>query len=184
MKAAWKRNVSLFIAMSLDGYIADSAGRVDWLKGHDSSSGDDGAYCEFIQGIDTVLMGWNTYHQIVTELSPGKWVYGDLDTYVITHRKHASSGKIQFTDKNPAGLIDELKKRNGKGIWICGGASIVRQLVDADVIDCYCITIIPVLLGAGIRLFEGGAREIPLELLNVRAYNGMTELRYERRQTP
>lgn len=65
------KKISLFIAMSLDGYIADESGGVDWLTGHGDEKMPD-VYSEFAKDIDTVLMGWNTYHQIVTELSPGK----------------------------------------------------------------------------------------------------------------
>lgn len=81
------REVVLFIAMSLDGYIAESDGGVGWLSGQDADAEDQDSYSEFAQNIDTVVMGWNTYHQIVTELSPDEWVYGDFATYVITHNR-------------------------------------------------------------------------------------------------
>lgn len=63
------RKISLFIAMSLDGYIADSKGSVEWLTGQSNDDSID-AYSEFVKDIDTVIMGWNTYHQIITKLSP------------------------------------------------------------------------------------------------------------------
>lgn len=126
-------------------------------------------------------MGWNTYHQIVTELLPEEWIYSDFTTYVITHNEHNSTEKIRFTDTNPVDLIKKLKKENGKDIWICGGANLVGQLVNEDLIDCYYITVIPTLLGSGIRLFESVKHEIKLRLLNTRAYNGMTDLIYTRR---
>ena len=75
------RKISLFIAMSLDGYIADSKGSVEWLQGQGDGEDID-TYSEFIKDIDTILMGWNTYHQIVTELSPNEWIYRDFITYV------------------------------------------------------------------------------------------------------
>ena len=175
------RKISLFIAMSLDGYIADSKGGVDWLKGQGSDDENIDTYSEFTKGIDTILMGWNTYHQIVTELSPKEWVYNDFTTYVITHNQYPSSEKIRFTNMNPVELIQRLKKENGKDIWICGGANLVQQLVDKDLIDCYYITIIPTLLGSGIRLFENVKHEIKLKLLNTQSYNGMTDLIYVRR---
>ena len=77
------RKISLFIAMSLDGYIADSKGGVDWLKGQGSEHENIDTYSEFVKNIDTILMGWNTYHQVVTELSPKEWVYDDFTTYVL-----------------------------------------------------------------------------------------------------
>ncbi|MDE5984614.1 MAG: dihydrofolate reductase family protein [Eubacterium sp.] len=175
------RKITLFIAMSLDGYIADSKGGVDWLKGHSYDNENIDAYVEFIKNIDTILMGWNTYHQIVTQLSPNEWIYSDFITYVFTHNEHISSEKIRFTNMNPVDLIKSLRKENGKDIWICGGADLVRQLVNEDLIDCYHITVVPTLLGSGIRLFENTKYEIKLRLLNSRTYNGMTDLIYVRR---
>ncbi|MCC2253516.1 dihydrofolate reductase family protein [Ruminococcus sp. CLA-AA-H200] len=175
------RSAKLYIAMSVDGYIEDSKGDVGWLEGHGKDEENIDTYSEFTENIDTILMGWKTYNQVVTELSPDKWIYDDFTTYVISHHRHESSEKIHFTNINPAGLIRKLKEEEGKDIWICGGASIVQQLMDEDLIDCYYITIIPTLLGSGIRLFKGGNREIKLRLLNTRSYNGMTELIYVRR---
>ena len=59
------RNIVLFIAMSLDGYIADINGKVDWLAGQDSDVENNDSYADFVKNIDTVIMGWTTYHQIV-----------------------------------------------------------------------------------------------------------------------
>ena len=174
------RKISLFIAMSLDGYIADSKGNVEWLQGHGDGEDID-TYSEFIKDIDTILMGWNTYHQIVTELSPNEWIYRDFITYVITHNEHTSSDKIRFVNRDPADLIKSFKNENGRDIWICGGADLVQQLVNQDLIDRYYITVIPTLLGSGIRLFENAEHEIKLKLLNTRSYNGMIDLNYMRR---
>lgn len=175
------RKVSLFIAMSLDGYIADSRGGVNWLEGYEDGGEAFDSYSEFIKEIDTVVMGWNTYDQIVTELSPEEWVYEGLTSYVLTHRRMESSEKIRFTDRNAKELIAELKTKPGKGIWICGGASVAGQLIAEDLIDRYEITVVPTLLGSGIRLFGHGEKEIKLKLIRTRSYQGMTDLIYERR---
>lgn len=174
------RKVKLFIAMSLDGYIADDKGGVDWLTGQNNEDTFD-SYENFVKDIDTILMGWNTYYQIVTELSPNRWVYEDFTTYVFTHKEHTSSEKIHFINTKPADLIENIKKDNGKDIWICGGSDLVGQLIDNDLIDCYYITIIPTLLGSGIGLFEKSSREIKLKLVSTHSYNGMTDLVYTRR---
>ena len=175
------RRICLFIAMSLDGYIADSKGGVDWLVGQGDDDETIDAYSDFVKNIDTILMGWNTYHQIVTELSPNEWVYDDFTTYVVTHNKHTSSDKIRFTDEDPVELVKKLRAENGKDVWICGGANLIQQLVREDFIDCYYITVIPTILGAGIRLFENANHEIKLRLIHVQSYNGMTDLIYIRR---
>lgn len=175
------RKISLFIAMSLDGYIADSKGSVNWLNGQGCDNENIDTYSAFIKNIDTILMGWNTYHQIVTELSPEEWVYKDFTTYVITHNVQTSSEEIRFVNINPVDLVKKLKEENGKDIWICGGANLIQQLVNEDLIDSYYITVIPTLLGAGIRLFENAKHEIKLRLLHTQSYNGMTDLIYTRR---
>lgn len=118
---------------------------------------------------------------IVTELSPEDWVYDDFTTYVVTHKQKKSSDKIHFVNKNPVELIKELRKENGNGIWICGGANLIQQLVRADIIDCYYITVIPTILGSGIRLFEKADHEIKLRLLKTQSYNGMMDLIYAKR---
>lgn len=175
------KKISLFIAMSLDGYIADTKGSVDWLKGQGNDNENIDVYSEFVKSIDTILMGWNTYRQIVTELSPKEWLYKNFTTYVITHNEQASSEKIRFVNINPAYLAKSLKEKSGKDIWICGGANLIQQLVNENLIDCYYITVIPTLLGAGIRLFENAKQEIQLRLLNTQSYNGMIDLIYTRR---
>ena len=175
------RKITLFIAISRDGYIADCQGNVDWLKGQGEDNERIDSYSQFVEEIDTVIMGWNTYHQIVTELSPDEWIYDAFTTYVITHRELNSSEKIRFTDTDPVELVKRMRFESGKGIWICGGANIIQQLVNENMIDCYYITVIPTLLGSGIRLFENGKNEIKLKLLKTQSYNGMTDLVYIRR---
>lgn len=175
------RRVALFIAMSLDGYIADSEGGVDWLKGQDEDGEDMDVYSDFVKGVDTVVMGWNTYHQIVTELSPSEWIYADLSSYVITHRTAASTEEITFSGEDPCDLVKRLAKEEGKDIWICGGAEIIRQLMREDLIDIYYISVIPVILGKGIRLFGSLDWKINLRLRETQSYNGITDLVYERK---
>ena len=129
------RKVILYIAMSLDGYIADKNGGVDWIEGDGSNKGNEGSYGKFIDTVDTVIMGYKTYNQIVTELSPEKWVYEGLKTYVITHRKIENNKNVNFINGSIEEAITELKNNNGKNIWICGGAKIVNELIDMGLID-------------------------------------------------
>ncbi len=175
------RNVVLFIAMSLDGYIADIHGGTGWLEGQESGEDDMVSYEEFVRNVDTVIMGANTYHQLVTELSPDEWVYSDFTSYIVTHTPEKSTDQIRFTEEDPCQLVTRLKRETGKDIWICGGASIVRQLMQADLIEQYYINVIPTILGNGIRLFGTFERERKLKLIRTRSYNGITDLVYERR---
>ena len=175
------RKVVLFIAMSLDGYIADRYGKVDWLTGQDNDVETADSYTDFEKSIDTVIMGWKTYHQVATELSPEQWVYENLQSYVLTHRDCLSTNNITFTSIDPCSLVKKLKAGEGKNIWICGGADIIRQLMEENLIDTYHISVIPTILGNGIRLFSDCGQEIKLRLATVNSSNGITELIYQKR---
>ena len=82
------RKAVLFIAVSLDGYIADQNGQVDWLNGQEPGEDNGDSYSQFIQTVDTVVMGGRTYRQVAEELSPGQWPYQGLTSYVVTHREY------------------------------------------------------------------------------------------------
>ncbi len=175
------RKVTLFIAMSLDGYVADKDGGVDWLNGQEEDGENMDTYSEFIKTIDTIIMGWNTYHQLTSELSPEEWVYPEQVSFVITHREIPSTERIRFTSESPCDLVKRLREEEGNGIWICGGASIVRQLMETDLIDTLHISVIPTLLGDGVRLFGPLEKEQKLRLVKTQSYNGITDLVYEKR---
>ena len=174
------RNVMLFIAMSLDGYIAAPDGGVGWLAGQGEEEPFD-AYGAFIREVDTVLMGWNTYHQIAAELSPEVWPYAGLTSYVLTHRAQRSTGEIRFTAEDPCALVRRLRQQEGKSIWVCGGAQLAGQLMAEDLIDTYYISVIPTLLGDGIRLFGKLDGERKLRLVETRSYDGIVDLVYVKR---
>ena len=202
------REVVLYIAMSLDGYIADRNGKVDWLEGQEEGREAADSYGEFVKTVDTVIMGWNTYDQVVTELSPDQWVYENLHTFVMTHRTEPdcvpAGARISFYQGNPCGLVKRLKGQEGKNLWISGGADLIGQLMAEDLIDLYRISVIPTILGGGIRLFgtltpgtsKPGLRkqdsetpqpgpqnlERKLRLLDIRTDNGITELIYRKRE--
>lgn len=175
------RKVVLYIAMSLDGYIADKSGGVSWLEGQDSDSQEMGSYPRFIETIDTVVLGYTTYHQVLMELSPDNWPYSGMKSYVFTHRNIENTEEIEFTDENIVDLILQLREQGGKNIWICGGANIINQFIKLDLIDRYQVNVIPTILGSGIRLFEEIDSEIKLKLISTERYNGMADLVYERR---
>ena len=178
------RRIVLYIAMSLDGYLADSAGGVDWLTGQDPAWEGDGGYSDFVQTVDTVIMGRRTYDQITTQLSPGAWPYEGLSAWVLTHRSApAAEGDIHFTDQSLDRLAARLQSLPGRDIWLCGGADLVRQALELDLIDELRLTIIPTLLGAGVPLFRGLKGQKRLELVSHRDENGMVEWTYRRRGT-
>lgn len=174
------RKVIVYIAMSLDGYIADEKGGIDWLGGQDDAYLGDYGYAEFIKDIDTVVMGYTTYHQVETELSPNFWPYEGMKTYVVSHRQLEDTEHIEFVNGSLETFIQDLKRTEGKDIWICGGASIVNQLIDLDLIDTYHLTIMPTLLGSGIRLFEKSDKIKKLKLMKASHINGVIECIYHK----
>ena len=175
------RKVILYIAMSLDGYIADRKGNVNWLAGQDDAGEQIDTYGAFINEVDTVVMGWNTYRQSTTELSPEEWPYQGLTTYVITHRRQPSSADIRFVQEEPCSLVRRLREEQGRAIWICGGSRIIQPLVQEDLLDVYHISVIPTILGAGLPLFAEISQKIKLKLRSTQVYNGIVESVYVRR---
>lgn len=175
------RKVILYIAMSLDGFIADARGGVDWLCGDGSDSDAPGSYDTFIRDVDTVIMGRRTYDQVTDDLSPDVWPYEGRQTYVVTHHPQPDQPGICFTSDTPETLVRRLQAGDGKDIWICGGTQIAQTLLREDLIDRLQLTIIPTLLGDGVRLFDRLPQEQPLQLAHTRTDNGMVELTYERR---
>ena len=168
-----KRKVILYISQSLDGFISDNKGSVDWILGNNKEYIGDYGYNNFIKNIDTIILGANTYKQIKNELSPDKWVYEDLQSYVLINEKIKDTINIKYVNINIKELINRLQQEKGKNIWICGGANLVNQCIKENLIDEYQITTVPVILGNGIRLFEENNKKIRLELKEIKEENGL-----------
>ena len=119
-----ERKVILYLAMSLDGFIADKNGGVGWMdlaNNGEAFEGDYG-YAAFSAEVDTVLMGMTTYRQITQELSPGAWPYVGMECQVFTHGAPPPDANAVFTSEDPAEAVRRLKARSGRNIWVCGGA--------------------------------------------------------------
>ena len=173
--------IDLYLAMSVDGYIADEQGGVGWLGGDGSEPDAPGSYPAFYETVDTIVMGWTTYRQIVTELSPDSWPYEGRPCYVVTHRQEEDQEGICFWNGELTALADKLKAEREGNIWICGGASVAGQLLKEGRIDKLWLSVIPTVLGKGVRLYPELGPELPLKLVGTEHYNGIVDLVYEKR---
>ena len=177
------RKIILYIATSLDGFIAKESGAVDWLKGDVDNPDLDNGYQQFYDSIDTVVMGRVTYEQIINTLSPDTWPYEGKKCYVATRQKGLFDSNVEFITNDITKTITHLKEEAGKDIWLVGGGRLIDQFISHNLIDRYIITIIPTLLGAGIPLFskENAELELELKLVETKSFDGMVELTYIRR---
>lgn len=175
-----QRKLFLFIAMSLDGYIAAPDGDIRFLPPIEKE-GEDYGYTDFIDQIDTVVLGRKTYDKILSMGITNP--YGDRDVYILTHSPKEQQGNLHYYSGNLKELIMGFKSKQGKHLYCDGGADTIHQLLADDLIDEMIISIIPVLLGEGIALFKGGLPSLQLSLVKVSTYeNGLVKLHYRRDQ--
>jgi len=174
------RKLSLFIATSLDGYIAKPNDDLSFLKLVEKE-GEDYGYAEFMANIDTIILGRKTYDYVLKEIGSSHYDNGQRDVYVITRTERPSVGRTTFYSGNLTELVRRLKSENGKNIYCDGGAEIVNELLQQDLIDEFIISVIPVLLGNGTRLFKDGRPEQQLEFISAKSFDtGLTQLHYKR----
>lgn len=176
------RKLSLFIASSLDGYIAKPNDDLGFLKLVEKE-GEDYGYAKFTDGIDTIIIGRKTYDYVCKEIGSSHYDNGQRDIYVITRNEKPAHGRITFYTGNLKELIDLLKSENGKDIYCDGGAEVINELLQLDLIDELIISIIPILLGEGTRLFKNGRQEQLLELITAKTFEtGLIQLHYKRKK--
>jgi dihydrofolate reductase len=167
----------LYIAASLDGYIAAKDDSLDWLF-EVEGEGDNG-YGDFIKDIDCIILGRRTYDWII-EKEKDNFPYKKEKCYVFTNRKE----QLKYVEVVNDDLKTFIKKTRNeyKNIWIVGGGEIIKQYLELDEIDEFRITIAPVILGSGISLFHEINKKIELELVNINKRNQFAELIYLRKK--
>jgi len=173
-----QRKVILFIAASLDGYIATQDEDLSFLS-IVQREGEDYGYEEFIRNVDTVIMGRKTYDWIMKEVKD--YPHPDKDSYIITRTPRPDQGRIRYYTGNMRDLIRHLKLDDkGKNIFVDGGAEVIDVLLKENLIDEFIISIIPILLGDGIRLFKDNRPELQLTLVQSKCYEtGLVQLHYK-----
>lgn len=168
--------LTLFIAGSLDGYIASADGTVGWLF-HDADYG----YTEFLASLDAVVLGRKTYEQALTfEATP----YPGKRIYVFSRSTPASPDeRIRFVQGDATNVVDRIRSETKRGIWLVGGSELIQQFLARDLIDAYRLFVHPIILGAGIPLFLPQPQMSSLMFVGSNAFpSGLLEVRYQRKQ--
>ena len=166
----------IFIAQSLDGYIARPDGAIDWLRPFDSV---DYGYESFLSEIGTVVMGRKSYE---LARSFGDWPYAAARCLVITSQPlEDAPPSVTRIGSDIGRLITALKAAGGKDVWVMGGAMTIGAFLEAQAIDRIDLFVVPVLLGYGVPLFSGGRPDTPLKFAGTQTYDkGLVRLSYLR----
>ncbi len=177
--------VTIHMVASLDGFIARRDGRVDWLETTDSFEGgetlDPAFVQEFLKTIDCYVMGSRTYEMALDfEVKGFGWSYGDKPTFVLTRRDlPRTRDTVEFCSGDLAHLVNARLKPTFRSIWFVGGGAVCSECLRLGLADEVRYSIMPILIGAGIRFFDGLDKDVALHLMEVKVYaNGMVALRH------
>ena len=163
-----KRKIILYIAMSLDGFIASKDGSVGFLDPYNDKMPELG-FNEFYSKIDSVIMGNTTFKQYGADFYKAKQIY------VFSKTSKDKEENVTFVNEDVKEFANKLKGN----VWMIGGSSIFNEFLKHNLIDEFIITIIPVLLGEGIPLFKDN--ELKLKFMNVKSFDfGVVQLNYKK----
>lgn len=168
-----------FVAASIDGYIADGDGRLDWLLQFNDVAGVEAHYKKFLAEVGALAMGARTYEFLLAEGQP--WPYVGLPTWVFTHRElpGCAGADVRFTTDEVAAVHAAMvRAAAGRHVWLVGGGDLVAQFVRRGLLDELHLCVVPVVLGGGAPLLPAAVAGT-LELTAVTRFpRGLTELRY------
>jgi dihydrofolate reductase len=151
--------IQLYIASSIDGYIAKEDDSIDWLTELPNPNGIDHGYHDFISNVDTVIMGRKTYDEI---LGFGvEWPYANCKSYVVSKNEdyQIKTENTSLISSIHESTIKGLKKDSTKNIWIIGGGELITHFMNINAIDEMMICIIPIVIGKGKQLFPNQPKE-------------------------
>ena len=181
--------VTIHMAASLDGFIARKDGSVDWMETSDHFAGGATMDPEFIEAflktIDCYVMGSRTYETALSFEAKGfGWSYGDKPTFVLTSRDlPRTRNAVEFYSGDLAKLVNVRLRPMFRSIWFVGGGAVSAECLRLGLADEVRYSILPILIGDGIPFFDKLDRDVPLHLVEVKAYeSGTMELRYEVRK--
>jgi dihydrofolate reductase len=172
------RKLCLYIACSLDGYIAQPNDDLSFLKIVEKD-GEDYGYAKFIATIDTYIIGRKTYEWVKNNIGTSHYDNGERDVYVMTRSERPTKGKTVFYTGDLNELVHKLKAQEGKNIYCDGGAEIINALLKDNLVDEITVSIIPILLSQGTRLFQDKPHVQQLNLVKCESFEtGLVQLYY------
>lgn len=175
------RKVILYIATSLDGYIAKPNDDLSFLSIVEKD-GEDYGYADFIKTVDTIILGRKTHDWIMAHVP--EYAHPEKNVFVITRTAKPDNGNTRFYTGDLREFVLHLKGEEGRNIFIDGGAEIVHELLKENLIDEFIISVIPILVGNGTKLFKDGRPEQNLELISVKQFEkGLAQLHYRRSES-
>lgn len=170
--------VVLYIATSLDGFVAGKNDDLSWLSRYDNV---DYGFEEFFSQIGAIIQGRRTYD---VEVKGGYENVHPVPSFVLTHnvpKRKPQRSDVVFTDEDIAEVLKKAKKLTDKNIWIEGGAGVAQQFLKRGLVDEIFLGVVPVILGEGIPLFDNIDRQIELSLTDVKRFDkGLVLLVYAR----
>jgi dihydrofolate reductase len=175
--------IKLFIAVSIDGFIAREDGSIGWLEDIENPDRSDHGYKKFYDAIGTVVIGRKTYEQIIGFGVP--WPYADRKTYLITSNKDykISTENTEIFTEIDTRLIETLRSKEEKDVWPVGGGEIITRFIKERAIDEMILSIVPRLLGRGIRLFHEDSLDTLFELVDSESFSsGIVNLTYRKKK--
>lgn len=171
--------IKLFIATTLDGYIAREDGSLDWLNELPNPNQIDHGYNDFYSTIDVVVIGRKTYEEI---LGFGvDWPYSSNKTYIVTSKKgyQVQTENTEVIHQIDTNSILKIKENSKKNIWIVGGGEIITAFLNHNSIDEMILCMIPIILSKGIKLFPNNPKETKFELIKSEKFDtGIINLTY------
>lgn len=181
--------VTIHMAASLDGFIARTDGRVDWLETSDhyakGETLDAGTAAAFLATIDCYVMGARTYETALDFESRGfGWAYGDTPTFVLSSRDlRRNRESVTLHAGDLTSLVNDRLRPRYRNIWVAGGGAVAGECLRLGLADELRYSILPVLIGDGISFFDRLDRDVALHLTEATAYtSGMVALRYDVRR--
>lgn len=176
------KNVVLYIAASLDGFIARPDGNMDWLNSIPNPQKGDYGYASLLESIQTIIMGKSTYNAVID--FGIEWPYTGFITYIVTGNKEfkLSSPDTYVLHSDINEFVTHLKKTTEKDIWLVGGGQLITYFINNELVDKLILTVVPVILGEGIALFPNKPKETNWALLNTQQFNtGLVTLTYSKK---